>query len=136
MSEDAFLLCLDDFEVGQVLNLGACAVDPEALREFCPRFAPGWDPAEGAPEAMVYALWARLEAESARRWARTKALAVDALRFARVPPPGELLRGRLTVMGKDPVGDDRGVIIAQQDLLDESGRLVFSCLTRAVFQRR
>ena len=42
----------------------------------------------------------------------------------------------MTVMGKDPVGDERGVIIAQQDLLDEAGRLIFSCLTRAVFLRR
>jgi acyl dehydratase len=54
----------------------------------------------------------------------------------RNPPPGELLRGRMTVMGKDPVGDDKGIVIAQHDLLDEGGRLVFSCLTRALFVRR
>ena len=48
---------------------------------------------------------------------------------------GELLRGRMTVMGKDPVGDEKGIIIAQHDLLDEAGRLVFSCLTRSVFAR-
>ena len=39
-------------------------------------------------------------------------------------------------MGKDPVGDDKGIVIAQQDLLDEAGRLVFSCLTRALVARR
>ena len=39
-------------------------------------------------------------------------------------------------MGKDPVGDEKGIVIAQHDLLDEAGRLVFSCLTRAVFVRR
>jgi hypothetical protein len=27
------------------------------------------------------------------------------------------------------------VVIAQHDVLDEAGRLVFSCLTRSVFQR-
>ncbi|RYG06877.1 MAG: acyl dehydratase, partial [Caulobacteraceae bacterium] len=27
-------------------------------------------------------------------------------------------------------------VIASHDLLDESGRLVFSCLTRALFSRR
>ena len=43
--------------------------------------------------------------------------------------------GRMTVMGKDPVGDDKGVVIAQHDLLDEAGRLVFSCLSRSVFRR-
>ena len=135
MSEP-FLLHYDDLEVGQVLSLGACAVDAEAVADFSRRFAPGWDPASGAPDALVYAHWSRLETDCARGWARSKSLAVDALRFARTPPAGELLRGRMTVMGKDPVGDDRGVIIAQQDLLDEAGRLVFSCLTRAVFVRR
>ena len=49
---------------------------------------------------------------------------------------GELLRGRMTVMGKDPVGDGRGVVIAQHDLLDEDGRLVFSCLSRTLLLRR
>lgn len=135
MSEP-FLVHFDDLEVGQVISLGACAVDAEGLKEFSARFAPGWDPAQGAPDPLVYAYWARLEGESARGWARTKSLAVDALRFARTPPAGELLRGRMTVMGKDPVGDERGVVIAQQDLLDEAGRLIFSCLTRAVFARR
>ena len=41
----------------------------------------------------------------------------------------------MTVLGKDPVGDTKGLIIAQHDLLDEAGRLVFSCLTRSVFAR-
>ena len=63
-------------------------------------------------------------------------LAGDGLRYMRDPPAGELLRGRMTVMGKDPVGDDKGIVIAQHDLLDEGGRLVFSCLTRALFTRR
>ena len=92
--------------------------------------------AYGAPDAMVYALWSRLFADKAASWAQSKVLAVDGLRFMRNPPAGELLRGRMTVMGKDPVGDEKGIVIASHDLLDESGRLVFACLTRAVFSRR
>ena len=84
---------------------------------------------------MVYAIWARLDGEATMAWPQTKRLGVDALRWARNPPAGELLRGRMTVMGKDPVGDDKGIIIAQHDLIDEAGRLVFSCLTRSVFAR-
>ncbi len=133
---DEFLVHFDDLEVGQVVNLGACAVDADAVADFSRRFAPGWEASQGAPDALVYAYWSKLETESAKRWARSKSLAVDALRFSRTPPAGELLRARMTVMGKDPVGDERGVIIAQQDLLDEAGRLIFSCLTRAVFLRR
>jgi hypothetical protein len=41
----------------------------------------------------------------------------------------------MTVMGKDPVGADKGIVIAQHDLWDEAGRLVFSCLTRSVYAR-
>lgn len=126
----------EDLDVGQVVPLGACAVDQAALELFVERFSPGWDTAYGAPEAMVYALWSRLAAEKASAWAQTKVLAVDGLRFMRNPPAGELLRGRLTVMGKDPVGDGKGIVIASHDLLDEAGRLVFSCLTRVLLTRR
>ncbi|HEY1224280.1 MAG TPA: acyl dehydratase [Brevundimonas sp.] len=126
----------EDLGVGEVVPLGACAVDQAAMDVFVERFAPGWDVSYGAPDAMTYALWSRLAADKAAGWAQSKVLAVDGLRFMRNPPPGELLRGRMTVMGKDPVGDDKGIVIAQHDLLDEGGRLVFSCLTRAVFARR
>lgn len=133
---DPFTACYEDLSVGQVVNLGTCAVDPAATQAFIATFAPRWSSDAGAPSAMVYALWDRLFSETAVHWAQTKILAVDGLRFMRDPPTGELLRGRMTVMGKDPVGDDKGIVIAQHDLLDEGGRLVFSCLTRAVFTRR
>jgi hypothetical protein len=125
----------DDLEIGQVVSLGAIALDRRALEAFCQTFAPDWDGMHGAPDSMVYAIWARLEADASRDWPGHKRLAVDALRWTRNPPAGELLRGRMTVMGKDPVGDSKGVIIAQHDLLDEAGRLVFSCLTRSVVGR-
>ncbi|MFN4295437.1 MAG: acyl dehydratase [Brevundimonas sp.] len=136
MTEPTDPLHFEDIQVGQVIPIGACAVDAEALEGFIERFAPHWPAADGAPEAMVYALWRRLADEAERGMAISKGLAVDALRFMRNPPVGELLRGRLTVMGKDPVGDTRGVVIAQHDLLDEDGRLVFSCLTRTLLMRR
>jgi len=125
----------DQITVGQVASLGVAAVDERALEAFCAAFAPHWDRADGAPDALVYAVWAKLDAEAARGWPQTKRLGVDALRWMRNPPAGELLRGRMTVLALDPVGDDKGVVIAQHDLLDEAGRLVFSCLTRSVFRR-
>ena len=126
----------DDIEMGQVVSLGEIPVEPAALEAFIAAFAPGWPMERGAPDAMVYALWSRLFTEKAGGWAQTKVLAVDGLRYMRNPPPGELMRGRMTVMGKDPVGDDKGIVIASHDLLDEGGRLVFSGLTRALFSRR
>lgn len=125
----------DDIQIGQVASLGAIAVDAAALEAFAAAFAPGWALERGAPDAMVFALWARLDALTAVNFSQTKRLGVDALRWMRNPPAGELLRGRMTIMAKDAVGDDKGIVIAQHDLLDEAGRLVFSCLTRSVFSR-
>lgn len=125
----------DDIDIGQVVSLGACTVDAAALEAFCADFTPGWTPDRGAPDAMIYALWAKLDAAAGAAWPQTKRLGVDALRWLRNPPPGELLRGRMTIMAKDPVGEGKGIVIAQHDLLDEAGRLVFSCLTRSVFSR-
>ena len=125
----------DDIQIGQVVSLGAAAVDPAALQTFIAAFAPGWTADRGAPDAMVYAIWARLDAIAHTDWPQTKRLGLDALRWMRNPPVGELLRGRMTIMAKDPVGEGKGIIIAQHDLLDEAGRLVFSCLTRSVFAR-
>lgn len=125
----------DALTIGQVASLGVCAVDAEAIAAFCKAFAGGWDAENGAPDAMVYALWSKLDGEAAAAWPQTKRLGVDALRWMRNPPAGELLRGRMTVLALDPVGEDKGIVIAQHDLLDEAGRLVFSCLTRSVFRR-
>ncbi len=125
----------DDIEIGQVVSLGVTPVDAAALAAFVDAFSPGWDPAAGAPDAMVYAIWAKLDARASADWPQRKRVGVDALRWARNPPAGELLRGRMTIMGKDAVGEGKGIVIAQHDLLDESGRLVFSCLTRSVYAR-
>jgi hypothetical protein len=125
----------DDIRIGQVVSLGVTAIDAKALQSFIAAYAPGWDPERGAPDALIYAIWSKLEAEASDQWPQTKRLGVDALRWSRNPPAGELLRGRMTVMGKDAVGESKGIVIAQHDLLDEAGRLVFSCLTRSLFAR-
>jgi len=125
----------DEIEIGQVASLGAARIEPAALAAFIGAFAPGWAADRGAPDAMVYALWSRLDATAAAAWPQTKRLGVDALRWMRNPPAGELLRGRMTIMGKDEVGEGKGIVFAQHDLLDEAGRLVFSCLTRSVYAR-
>jgi hypothetical protein len=125
----------DDIEIGRVESLGVMGVDPDVLAAFVAAFAPGWAVERGAPDAMVFSIWAKLDGLAAADWPQTKRLGVDALRWMRNPPVGELLRGRMTVMAKDAVGEDKGIVIAQHDLLDEAGRLVFSCLTRSIFSR-
>ncbi len=126
----------EEINVGQVVSLGVAAVDAKGLEGFRAAFAPSWDAEAGAPDALVFAIWSKLDTEASANWPQSRRLGVDALRWMRNPPAGELLRGRMTVLAKDPVGDDKGVVIAQHDLLDEAGRLVFSCLTRSVFRCR
>ena len=123
----------EEIEIGQVVSLGAAVIDPAAMGAFINAFAPDWDIGRGAPDAMIYAVWDRLDRQAAALWPENKRLAIDALRWARNPPPGELLKGRMTIMGKDQVGATKGVVIAQHDLIDESGRLVFSCLSRNLY---
>jgi hypothetical protein len=126
----------EDIEVGQVVSLGVMRLTEDMLESFNEAFAPERDVAEGASDALVYAVWASLDARISAEWPQTKRLGVDALRWARNPPAGEALRGRMTIMGKDPVGAGKGIVFAQHDLLDAAGRLVFSCLTRSVFACR
>lgn len=126
----------EDIDIGQVIGLGAVAVSEEELSSFVRQYFPGWDEAYGLPDALIYVLWSRLWAGRTTQWAGYKVLAVDGVRYMRNPPAGELLRGRVTVLGKDPVGDAKGVVISQQDLLDEAGRLVFSCMTRGLVTRQ
>ena len=133
MSFTAAHLYFDDVAIGHVVSLGAAAVGPKELASFIETFAPGWDESLGLPDALIYVVWSKLDASATSDWPQTKRVATDALRFARNPPAGELLRGRMTILGKDPVGESKGIVLAQHDLLDEAGRLVFSCLTRSVF---
>ena len=126
----------EDIEVGQVISLGHLTLDEETLSAFIDDFAPGWDAVNGAPDALIYAVWSRLDMQAVGEWPQTKRLAVDALRWARNPPAGERLRGRMTIMGKDQVGESKGLVMAQHDILDGAGRLVFSCLTRSLFACR
>lgn len=127
----------DDIRVGTTISLGVQKIDETQITLFCGAYAPTWDHERGAPDAMVYALWSRMMMDAIGRWPHyIKNLGQDALRWFRNPPAGELLRGRMTILAKEAVGEDKGIIIAQQDVLDEDGRLVFSMLTRDSFNRK
>ena len=126
----------DDIQIGQVEYLGEAIVEPQALDAFIAAFAPGWTADRGCPDTMTFAIWSKLDGAATSKWPQTKRVGVDALRWLRNPPAGDVLRARMTVMAKDEVGEDKGIVFAQQDLIDADGRLVFTCLTRSVFRRR
>lgn len=66
----------DDIQVGQVISLGAAVVDGAVLASFVAAFDPEWSIDQGAPDAMTYAIWCRLEARGEAP--RGKRLGVDA----------------------------------------------------------
>jgi hypothetical protein len=43
---------------------------------------------------------------------------------------------RLTFVSKQPVSDDRGILIASHDVLDQAGEMVMALMTRTVMARR
>ena len=69
----------DDIQIGQVANLGAMAVDAAALEAFATAFCPGWTPDRGAPDAMVFAIWARLDVMASDNWRQTKRLGAEGI---------------------------------------------------------
>ena len=62
----------EDLEVGQVVPLGACAVDQGALDVFVERFQPGWDVAYGAPDAMIFRSFERANRTTGLKTSRTR----------------------------------------------------------------
>src|ERR1700679_2489209 len=106
------------------------------MESFNATFARDRDLSEGACEPLIYPVWSSLDEAASAEWPQTKRLAVDALRWGRTPPVGDILRGRMTVMGKDAVGAGKAIVSAKHDLLDQPAGLVFSCLTRSLFACR
>lgn len=58
--------------MGQVVSLGVIAVDAVALETFIAAFSQGWTADRGAPDAMVSAIWSKLDALAAADWLQTK----------------------------------------------------------------
>jgi hypothetical protein len=135
----------DDIPVGYVHVFGAAAVTAEDLALFTARFAPhlplnpeSKTPPRSppAPQAHVYALWSRMLWEETRDWPVLARLGQDALRWYKTAHAGDTLSVRLTFMSKQPIGDDRGILITQHDVTNQTGELVMTLMTRTVVARR
>ena len=55
----------DQIEIGQVVHLGAAVIEPGAIERFAAAFAPDWTADRGAPDAMLFAIWSKLDAAAA-----------------------------------------------------------------------
>ena len=52
----------DEIGVGMVVSLGAAAVDASGVQDFIDAYTPGWTVERGLPDALVFAVWAKLDA--------------------------------------------------------------------------
>jgi hypothetical protein len=140
----------DDIPIGYVHMFGVAAVDADDLRLFVDRFAPhlplkgggggggGGDEAPSPPaaQAHVYALWSRMLWEETKDWPVLARLGQDALRWYKTAHAGDVLSVRLTFMAKDAVSQDRGILIANHEVLNQHGELIMALMTRTVMGRK
>ncbi|MDZ4775288.1 MAG: acyl dehydratase [Alphaproteobacteria bacterium] len=133
----------DDIPVGYVHQFGAAKVDADDLALFQERFAPylplkaDGDPSDSPPaaQAHVFALWSRMLWEETKDWPVLARLGQDAVRWYKTAHAGDVLTMKITFMSKQPINENRGILITQHDVLNQSGELVMTLMTRTVMAR-
>jgi acyl dehydratase len=144
-------LTFEDFEPGQVLELGSHVVTEEEIVAF----ARQWDPQpfhvdpEAAKESVfggliasgwhTGALWMRLYVDSLLEGSTgTGSPGIEELRWLAPVRPGDTLSGRLTVLDATPSErrPDRGTIRIRGEMVNQDGVTVMSMVSRGHFGRR
>ena len=135
----------EDIRVGDTRLFGDAGVKAGDIVLFSERFAPylplradkvideGRGPA--APQALLYGLWTRMLLEETGNWPVRARLGQDALRWYRTAHAGDRLSVKLTFVAKDDVAPDHGLLIAQHEVMNENGELVFSIMTRTLVDK-
>jgi acyl dehydratase len=136
---------LDDIPLGYTHRCGSYPVTEEDVAVFKERFAPHLPLAQGegaapgedrfAAQAHVYAVWSRLLWDETKDWPVLARLGQDALRWYRPAEPGDVLQLKVTFVGKQPVNEARGILIASHELVNQNGELVMALMTRTVMAR-
>jgi acyl dehydratase len=141
----------EDFEPGEVLDLGSYTVGEEEIVDFARR----WDPQpfhvdpEAARESVfggliasgwhTGAIWMRLYVDAMLDSAAGQGSpGVEELRWLAPVRPGDTLTGRLTVLDATPSErrPGRGTIRSRAELVNQHGVTVLSMVSRGHFGRR
>jgi hypothetical protein len=133
----------DDIPLGYVHVFGAAALTAEDIALFHERFSPplsvGAEAVQAAlkpaAQAHVYALWSRMLWDETKDWPVIARLGQDMLRWYKAARAGDLLKVRLEFVSKQPVADDRGIVVTQHEVLNQHGELVMALMTRTVVAR-
>jgi acyl dehydratase len=141
----------EDFEPGQVFELGTHDVSEAEIVEF----ARQWDPQpfhvdpEAARESVfggliasgwhTGSLWMRMYVDSMLDGAASMGSpGIEELRWLAPVRPGDTLRGRLTVLDTTPSErrPDRGTVRIRGEMLNQDGVVVMTMTSRGHFGRR
>ena len=141
----------EDFQIGEVAEVGPVTVSEEEIVEFATRFDP--QPFHVDPEAAKESMFGGLIASG---W-HTAALymgmfvravlldsaslgspGVDEIRWTAPVRPGDTLVGRSTVSDVQPSSTDprRGTVLTTNEVFNQDGVLVMSFKARGFFARR
>ena len=138
---------LNDIPLGYTHACGTKRITADDIAVFIERFAPhlplasgeanlnAFGPSSLAAQAHIYAIWSALLWEETKDWPVLARLGQDALRWYGAAEAGDLLQLKVTFVGKQPVSDDRGILIASHELLNQKGELVMALMTRTVMAR-
>jgi acyl dehydratase len=141
----------EDFEPGQVLELGSVDVTESAIIEFARQFDP--QPFHVDPEAAAEsvfggliasgwhtgAMWMRLYVDNMLGSASAQGSpGIEELRWLAPVRPGDTLHGRLTVLETTPSErrPDRGTVRIRGEMVNQDGVTVMSMVSRGHFGRR
>ena len=147
MSERYF----EDFEPGQVLELGSRTVTEDEIIEFARQFDP--QPFHVDPEAAAESvfggliasgwhtgsMWMRLYVDNMLGSASAQGSpGIEELRWLTPVRPGDTLHGRLTVLETTPSErrPDRGTVRIRGEMINQDGVTVLSMVSRGHFGRR
>jgi acyl dehydratase len=142
---------LEDFEPGEVIEVGSHTFTKDEIVEFATRYDP--QPFHVDEEAARKSHWGgliasgwhtigvlmRLTVETyIARAASLGSPGIDEIRFLRPVRPGDTIRGRTTILEVVPSRSkaDRGHMLARTEGFNQQGELVISFVGRGIYFRR
>ena len=144
-------LTFEDFEPGQVYELGSTTVTEDEIVAFAREFDPQsfhLDP-ESAKESVfggliasgwhTGAMWMRLYVDSMLAGSSAQGSpGIEELRWLAPVRPGDTLTGRLAVLEATPSTrrPDRGTVRIRGEMVNQDGVTVLSMVSRGHFRRR
>jgi len=141
---------LEDFEVGETLELGSCRVTREEILEFARRYDPQpFHVDEAAARQSIYggliasgwhttAMLMRLLVDGMAGVNSMGSPGTDEIRWLKPVRPGDTLTARAVVLDVVPSRSkpDRGHMRAAYEVFNQKGEKVMTMISRGIYARR